>query len=268
MNTLRSATLAALLLLAPAIAPERARADDAPDLCVNRPGIGTPPCTLHAGQVMVEVGALGWDHSATPGARDDTVTLADTVARIGLGQSTEVQLEIGGWSQQRSRTGSAITKARGLGDATIGLRHSFGGEDDAKLAVQAFVSLPVGSAPGGAGDWGAGLLVPIALPLPSGFSLAFTPEIDAAVNGSGHGRHVAWGGVAGLSHSLGKALSLGAEVSAYRDEDPDGASTDARVDVVTAWRAGRSLQIDLEFDLGMSQGAPDHALMIGFARQF
>ena len=264
MNVLRSATLAALLLLA----PELARADDAPDLCVNRPGIGTPPCTLPAGRVMVEVGAMEWDHTAAPGVRDDTLTLADSVARMGIGQSTEVQIGLGGWGHERSRTGSVITNARGLGDATIGLRHGFGSEDDAKLAVQAFVSLPVGRAPNGAGDWGAGLLMPIALPLPSGFSLALTPEIDAAVNGSGHGRHVAWGGVAGLSHSLGKALSLGAEVSAYRDEDPDGASTDSRVDVVSAWRAGRSLQIDLEFDLGVSRGAPDRALIVGFARQF
>ena len=264
MNTFYRASLVALLLLIPATA----WADDEPDLCVNRPGIGTPPCTLHAGRVMVEFGALEWDHSATSGTRDDTLTLADTVARIGLGQSTELQLGLGGWGHQRSRTGSAVAKTRGVGDATIGLRLGFGSEDDAKVAVQAFVSLPVGRAPNGAGDWGAGFLVPVALPLPSGFALALTPEIDAAVNGSGHGRHVAWGGVMGLSHGLGKALSLGTEISAYRDNDPDGASTDARVDVVAAWRAGRSLQIDFEFDIGLTQSAPDHALMIGFARQF
>lgn len=263
MNHPRLAAFAVLLLF-----PALARADDAPDLCVNRPGIGTPPCTLPAGRVMAEFGAVAWDHSASLGRREDTLTLADTVVRIGLGHATELQIGLGGWGHQRSRTGSTIQTVRGLGDATIGLRHGFGGEDDAKVAAQAFVTLPVGRAPNGSGDWAAGLLVPVALPLPSGFSLALTPEIDAAANGSGHGRHLAWGGVVGLSHGLGKALSLGTEVSAYRDNDPDGASTDARVDVVAAWRAGQSLQIDIEFDLGISQGAPDHALMIGFARQF
>lgn len=263
MNRLRLAAFAALLL-----PPAQAWAEDAPDLCVDRPGIGTPPCTLPVGRVMVEFGALEWDHTATPGMRDDTLTLADTVVRIGLGHATEVQLGLGGWGHQRRRAGAAVTKAHGVGDATIGLRHGFGSEDGAKAAVQAFVTLPVGRAPNGTGDWGAGLLMPVALPLPSGFELDLTPEIDAAVNGSGRGRHVAWGGVVGLSHSLGKALSLGCEVSAYRDEDPDGASTDSRFALSTNWRAGRSFRIDLELDLGLTQGAPDHALMIGFARQF
>ncbi|MFM9937283.1 MAG: transporter [Novosphingobium sp.] len=263
MNRLYITAFAALLL-----SPVEAWADDAPDLCVDRPGIATPPCTLPAGRVMVEFGALGWDHAAGPSTRDDTLTFADTVARIGLGHATELQIGLGGWGHQRSRSGASVTTANGLGDATIGLRHGFGGEDDAKVAVQAFVTLPVGRAPNGAGDWSAGVLIPIALSLPSGFELELTPEIDAAVNGSGRGRHVAWGGVVGLSHALSKAVSAAAEVSAYRDEDPDGASTDSRFALSTAWRAGRSFQIDLELDLGLTQGAPNHALMIGFARQF
>jgi hypothetical protein len=217
---------------------------------------------------MVEFGAVGWDHSATATTRDDTVTLADTVARFGLGNATELQIGLGGWGHQRSRAGAVVTKDHGIGDATFAVRHGFGGEDDARIAVQAFVTAPVGRAPIGAGDWGAGFLVPVALPLPSGFELDLTPEVDAAVNSSGHGRHLAWGGVAGLSHPITKVLSAGAEVSAYHDEDPAGASIDSRVALSGAWRAGRSFHLDVEFDFGLSQGAPDHALMIGFARQF
>ena len=237
-------------------------------MCVDRPGIDTPPCTLHAGELMVEFGAVQWDHAATPGTRDDTLTFGDTVARIGLGNATEAFIGLGGWSHERSRDGRTVATARGIGDATVGLRHGFGGEDDAKIAVQAYVSLPVGRSPGGAGDWGAGFLLPVSLPLPSGFELSMTPEVDAAVNGSGKGRHLAWGGVVGLSHALTPVISGSAEVAAYRDDDPDGASTDARVALSGAWRAGRRFQLDLELDIGISQGAPDHALMLGFARQF
>jgi hypothetical protein len=268
MNSFHRAALSWILLLVPALAPTLAQAEDPPGLCTDRPGISTPPCTLPAGRVMAEFGAAEWDHAAAPGTREDTITLADTLARIGLGHSTEVQIGLGGWSHQRSRSKSSVSTVRGLGDAMIGLRHGFGSEDGAKVAAQAFITLPAGRAPNGAGDWGAGLLVPVALSLPSGFGLALTPEIDAAVNGSGHGRHLAWGGVAGLSHGIGKFLSFGAEVSSYRDEDPGGTSTDSRVDLAAAWRAGRAVQFDIEFDLGVSHGAPDHALMLGFARQF
>lgn len=256
--------LAALALLAPAVA----HADDMPDLCVNRPGLDTPPCTLPAGRVMVEVGAVNWEYSASPGTRDDSMTYADTVARLGLGHSTELEVGIGGWARQRSRAGAAVTTARGLGDMTFAVRHGFGSEADAKVAVQAFVSAPVGRAPGGAGDWGAGLLLPVALPLPAGFTLATTPEIDAAINGSGHGRHLAWGGVAGLSHALTSAISASADISAFRDEDPDGASTASRLALAAAWHAAPLLQIDVEFDTGLTRATPDHALILGFARQF
>ncbi|WP_336897040.1 transporter [Novosphingobium sp.] len=259
----RLAALAFFLL-----APGLARADEAPEMCFDRPGINTPPCTLHTGQVMAEFGALEWDHSAAPSMRDDTLTFGDTLVRIGLGGATEAQVGLGGWGHQRSRSVAAVTTTRGVGDATIGLRHGFGSEEDAKLAVQAFISLPIGEAPGGAGDWGAGFLVPVSLPLPSGFSLSMTPEVDAAVNGSGKGRHLAWGGVVGVSHALTPAVSASAEVAAYRDEDPDGASTDARAALSAAWRAGRRFQLDVELDLGQTQGAPDHALMLGVARQF
>ncbi|KUR72765.1 hypothetical protein AQZ52_05955 [Novosphingobium fuchskuhlense] len=256
--------LAALALLAPAAA----RADDAPDLCVNRPGLDTPPCTLPAGRVMVEAGAVGWEFSTGPAGREDSLTYADMVARVGLGGATEIELGLGGWTRTRSREGAAVGTARGLGDATLAIRHGFGGEAGAKIAVQAFVSAPTGRAPGGAGDWGAGLLLPVALPLPAGFTLATTPEIDAAVNGSGHGRHLAWGGVVGLSHALTARVSASAEVSALRDDDPDGASTESRFALSAAWHAAPALQIDIEFDTGLTRAAPDHALLLGFARQF
>ena len=93
---------AALLLLSPIAA----HAEEAPDLCVDRPGLGTPTCTLEPGRVMVEFGALQWEHTAAPGARDDTITLADTLVRIGLGGSTDLQVGLGGWGHARSRAGA------------------------------------------------------------------------------------------------------------------------------------------------------------------
>lgn len=256
------AALAGLALLAPITA----RADD--DLCVNRPGLDTPPCTLTAGRVMVEVGAVDWEHSAAPGMRDDSLTYGDTLVRVGLGSATELEVGFGGWTRERSRQGAAITTARGAGDATLALRHGFGGESGAKFAVETFVSAPVGRAPGGAGDWGAGFLLPVALPLPAGFTLSTTPEIDAAVNGSGHGRHLAWGGALGLSHALTGHLSASAEVSAFRDDDPEGHTTESRLALAAAWHAAPALQIDVELDTGLTHGAPDRALLLGFARQF
>lgn len=49
--------LSLVLLAAPALAQDG-------DLCVDRPGLGTPACTIARGQAIGEVGLLGWDHAA------------------------------------------------------------------------------------------------------------------------------------------------------------------------------------------------------------
>lgn len=260
--------LAALAVLASVLAPTIVHADDGSDLCANRPGLGTPPCTLPAGDIMVELAAVGWERSITPGRRDDSLVHGDALFRAGLGRATEIEIGLGGWTQSFSQAGAISEAASGLGDATFAVRHGFGSETEAKFAVQAYVAVPVGPPPGGAGDWGAGVLLPIALPLPAGFTLTATPEIAAAVNASGRGRHLAWGAVAGLEHALTRAVSLSAEVSAFRDEDPEGAATESRLALAAAWRVSRSLQIDIEVDIGLTPAAPDHALLLGFAHRF
>lgn len=260
--------LAALAVLASLLAPAIAHADDGSDLCANRPGLGTPPCTLPAGSVVVELAAVGWERSTSPGTREDSLVHGDALVRVGLGRATEIEVGLGGWTRNFSRADSGIGETNGLGDATFAVRHGFGSETGAKFAVQAYVSAPVGRPPGGTGDWGAGVLLPIALPLPAGFTLTSTPEIAAAVNASGRGRHLAWGAVAGLEHALTGAVSLSAEVSAFRDEDPEGAATESRFALAAAWQASRSLQIDIEVDIGLTPASPDHALLLGFARRF
>jgi hypothetical protein len=259
-----ASALVGLSVAAPAVADSGA--DDA-SLCVNRPGLATPPCTLKPGEGTIELGMATWDHTGAADGRTDTLTLADTTLRWGLGAATEIDVEMAGHVRQRTRDSGGVDVQTGRGDATIALRHGFGG-NDAPAAIQAFVTLPTGTGPGTAGDWGAGVLVPLALPLPAGLTLELTPEADAAVNASGTGRHFAYGSVVGLAHALGPHLSGAVELAAYRDNDPDGASTDARAAVSVAWQAGRTFQLDVELDHGLATGAPDSSVAFGMAWKF
>ena len=60
------------------------------------------------------------------------------------------------------------------------------------MALLPFVTLPSGRKDVGAGDWGAGTIITTSYKLNDTLSLEMTPEIDAAVNESGSGRHLAW----------------------------------------------------------------------------
>lgn len=257
--------LLALLLgltAAPAMAQDR-------DFCADRPGQGTPACTIGRGQAMVEVGLFAWDHVADPATVENDLTYGDLLLRVGLDDRTELQLGLGGYTAGRSRDrlSGAVNRTRGMGDAAIGLRRSLSGPGGS-IALQGYITLPTGRSGIGAGDWGAGVLLPMGYQLPAGLELDLTPEVDAAVNANGSGRHLTWGGVAGLSHAIGPALSMAGELGIWRDNDPSGHTTDMRGAVSLAWQAGKDWQLDLEADLGLTAAAPRHSLMLGLARRF
>lgn len=218
---------------------------------------------------MVELGLAGWDHSADPVTVEDDASYGNVLVRVGIDDRTELEAGLGGYGivRSRDRVSGIVARSHGQGDAVIALRRSLSGPGG-PIAAQVFATLPTGADGIGAGDWGAGVMVPMEFKLPAGFEIDLTPEVDAAVNASGHGRHLAWGGVAGLAHGLGRRVTAEAELGAWRDQDPGGHETDLRAALSLAWQAGKDWQIDLEGDAGLSAAAPRHALMVGLARRF
>jgi len=78
--------VAVLLTAAPALAEER-------DYCPARPGLGTPACTIAPGRVSVEMGLADSTREEDSSQRTDTILIGDTLVRIGLTQTIEVQLD-------------------------------------------------------------------------------------------------------------------------------------------------------------------------------
>lgn len=254
--------MASLFAASPALAKER-------DFCADRPGLDTPACTLDPGQAMVEVSLGQWDHTANADGIDDTLTLGDATLRVGLTERLELQLGFTPYVHDRFRDAATgqVTSASSTGDVTIALRRGIAGPNG-PIAIEPFVTLPAGKSPGGAGDWGAGVIVPMGFNLPQGFAISLSPEADAAVNSSGSGRHFAFGGVVGLSHALSKSVSLTVEAAALRDLDPSGHETQAKAAASLAWQIGENFQLDLEIDKRLAGGIPDRTLIFGFAKRF
>ncbi len=262
MRILPPSLLLIAALATPAHAEER-------DFCANRPGLNTPACTLAPGEFMAEVGVLAWDHQADAASRDDTLTLGDTNLRMGLTPRSELEFSFAPYvhDRQRDKLTGAITTVASTGDATIAWRRGLAGPNG-PVALQAYVTLPVGTSPGGAGDWGAGVLVPMGFALGHGFQVELTPEADAAVNASGSGRHLAFGSAAGVSYDVSKAVTLTVEANVFRDLDPAGHDTQAEAAVSLAWQAGKTFQLDVEMDERLAGGVPDQSFKFGFAKRF
>lgn len=258
-----------LFLLPLLAAPLPAAAQDR-SYCPARPGLGEPACTMAPGKVSLEIGAATWERTGDSAVRADTLTLADTLVRIGVTESSEVSI---GWTpfiSERTRDPGGISTARGGSDVTLAFKQNLHHPDGRgfAFAVEPHVALPVAGRPGGAGDWSAGLVMPASFDLGHGLSLQSTSEADAAVDGDRHGRHLALGEVAGLGVALSDSLSATGEVQLLRDWDPAGASTQAYAGVALALSLSEDLQLDGGAVAGLDSAASDVQLYAGIARRF
>lgn len=239
------------------------------DFCADAPGLGTPACTIDKGHVALELGAIDWTRDRDAGSREDTILSGDALFRYGVTDSLEVQF---GWTayghvRQRDADGS-IRKADGSGDVRLALRQNLAKPDGSgfSIALMPTISLPTGGSAIGAGDWTAGLLVPVSYELGDTLSLGVTAEIDDAADEGGSGHHLAYSGIVGLEASLTDRLSGAAELSAERDEEQK--TTEWLAGLSLAMMHGDSLQFGAGANLGLNHDAADLQLYLNVAKRF
>jgi hypothetical protein len=263
--------LLALTFAMPALAQSSSSDQGQRDYCPARPGLGTPACTIASGRVSIETGIADWTRDDNADERSDALLIGDTLVRIGLGDALEAQL---GWTpfghlRTRDKATGAVDKADRVGDVLVGLKANLRQPDGSgfSVAVQPFATLPVGRGPLGAGDWGAGVVVPVSFDLSPALNLQLSPEVDAATDEDRHGRHLAYGSVVGLGVSLSDAVGVTFEVAATRDDDPEGHTTEAYGAVSTSWTPSDDLQLDMGTNLGLNHNAADVEVYVGISRQ-
>jgi hypothetical protein len=264
--------LARILLAASILAfASAARAEELRDFCPDRPGLGTPACTIDRGHVDIEIGLADWTLDKTSDTRTDMIEAGQALVRIGLTDSLEAQI---GWTafghvRTRDRATGAVDQESGVGDLTVALRQNLADPDGSgfSLALMPFATLPTGGSAIGAGDWSAGLLVPLSYDLGGGVQLGLTGEIEAAADEDRDGRHLAYGGVAGVSAELSDAVGATFEIAATRDEDPVGDSTEWLAGLSAGWMARDDLQLDAGVNVGLHDAA-DVQLYVGVSKRF
>ncbi|MDV3458094.1 transporter [Sphingomonas sp. HF-S4] len=248
-----------------------AQAQESRAFCADRPGLGTPSCTVDTGHILVETGAVDWTLERDSGTRTDTFEAGDLLVRAGLTGTLEAQI---GWTafghvRERDATG-AVSHASGTGDIRVALRQNVANPDGSgfSLAVMPFGTLPVGGEAIGAGDWGAGVIMPVHFDLTNAVELLLTPKIEAAVDQDRHGRHLAYGSVVGLETPLSDTLGAALEAQMTRDDDPLEAHTEALASLSLELQPSDDLQFDAGAVAGLNSQSPDVELYIGIARRF
>ncbi|WP_375381556.1 transporter [uncultured Sphingomonas sp.] len=281
LRTQGVALLAGLLATTPALAqadqtaaatPAAPPAADEPRFCPTRPSLGGSSCTTEPGQVQVEVSTLDWQRDDTADSREDRIITGDFLARLGIGSKTEVQVGWTGYGHDRTRdkASGSIDTVDGTGDVTLALRQHLAGAEGKSFSAgfQPFVTVPTGRYPIGAGDWSAGAIVPVQYDLTKKLAVQFTGEMDAATNGSGSGRHLAFNGIWGTRYKLTEAVNVYGEFYVQRDDDPSGHETHMLAAFSAAWRPTKRLQLDAQAVAGLNSASPAIRLVTGGAILF
>lgn len=249
-----------------------AGATDLRELCPTRPGLGTAPCIVDQGHLLVEIGFGDWTVDNSSDARSDTILFGDALLRLGLSSLDEIQF---GWTpyghvRERDKPSGAVRRRNGIGDMALAYKRSLAGPDGKglSLAIQPFVTLPVGSSAISDGTWSAGLVLPVSFDVSEHLQLQATPEIDAHADEDGHGRHGSFGSVFGVGLATSDNTGLTFELSAFRENEPSQHFTELLGGVSGTWQPDQKWQLDAGAVFGLNRDSPDLELTAGVSRRF
>ncbi|HEX5261893.1 MAG TPA: transporter [Phenylobacterium sp.] len=255
------------LLLAVLAAPFVAHADD--DLrpfCADRPGKATPPCILDQGHLQVETALADAVFLHAPGQHEDVTAYGATELRAGLTSRLEVEAA---WTPVIVDHVRGAGTTTGSGDATFGLRYSLTdpAKDGPQVSLQPYVNAPTATHGLGQGGWTGGFRTPVSMPLPAGFSLGFTPQIDIFRNDAGKGAHAAESATVSISRGFGDT-TLGAELWGENDGAPGHVTKQATFDLFAAQVFAKNTQLDGGVNFGLNHDSPTAEVYIGVSHRF
>jgi hypothetical protein len=220
---------------------------------------------------MLEVDALDITRDRDAGVTEQTTLALAPHLRVGLTSILEAGIALTPYAEVRARDAGGHVATRGTGDTIVNLKLSLknpGGEGPS-VAILPFVSLPTAQHGLGAGGFQGGVIVPVALSLPGGFSLGLDPEVDAVRNGHG-GVRPAYVMAAALAHAVAPGLTGGVELWTSNTRTPEGWERQATADATLAWIPAKrpNLQLDAGVNLGLTHRTPDLQAYVGVSRRF
>lgn len=245
----------AVLSVGGLVANAGAWAEDTPSF--DRPGLSFGTSTLPPGGFAWEQGLpdAGWDDSGGVRTRS---WVADTLLRLGLARTLELQLGADSYGGVHQRGGGLRTSRNSGGDGWASLKWvPATGSEHLSIGVLATASLPWGEAPLGDGGQAYDLGVTAAWDIGNDRSVALYVDRSWGDGGSGWLFSPSYG--FSLSERVGAYVEAGIGSGAQRQRVAGGGVT---------WAATPRLQFDLSFLRGLDAQSPDWQAGFGLALYF
>jgi hypothetical protein len=239
----------------------------------DRPTKSNVPYTVPAGHFQYEGNLLGYSYNDTSVA--DTTTrswlVANPTFKLGLLDNVDFEVSISAFNsvQATTRSTGATSGAIGISNTVTRAKINLFGNDGgpSALAVIPYVQWP--TAPQGIGNQfvQGGVIAPLSLSLPYGFTTILMGELDYFKNPNDNGYYVNIPALINISRSVLPGVTAYAEL--YADW-PTNSQVPAiyTVDFALAWSPRPNLQLDIGINIGLVPAATPYQIYAGIAQRF
>jgi hypothetical protein len=242
-------------------------------LDTDGPGSTESAYTVDAGHFQVEMTLVGYssDRESFDGVRErfEAWAIAPMNLKIGLLNQLDAQLLLEPYNLVYEREdGSRVTR-RGFGDTTVRLKYNFWGNDGGRTALAAtpYVKFPTSQDGIGNRGVGGGLILPLAVELPSDFYMGLTTRFDAVRNEDEPRYHAEFVNSIAFGHDLFGHLFGYVEffsgVSTERDADWVGT-----FDTGLIYELADNVQLNAGVNIGVTRSADDWSVFAGMAWRY
>ena len=237
----------------------------------DRPTKSNSPVTVDAGHVQYESDLFNYTHSNVGGVSTRLYTAFDPVLKVGLTNWADFEVQFTGYNWQSThdpRTGVRLFDSRGAGDVYIRPKFNlFGNEGGVAAALIPYVKFPTAARGIGNGHTEGGVIAPISIPAPFGFTVLVMPEVDVLKNAADAGHHFSFTQLINLSHPIGPKLTVYGEF--YSAIGTDNRTPPVyTLDAALAYAVTDTLQLDVGTNVGLNRAAPNLQVYTGIAQRF
>lgn len=232
----------------------------------DRPTRSNVPVTVDAGHVQYETDLVNYVHSNVGGVSTRLYAAFDPVLKLGVTNWADIEVQYGGYNWlDGNRSGIS---ARGSGDLTLRAKiNLFGNEGGPAMALIPYVKFPTAVREVGNGHTEGGVIVPISVPAPFGFTVLVVPEVDVLKNGGDAGRHFNFTQLINLSHAIGPKVTVYGELYSAIGTDRHSPPV-YTFDAAVAYELTSSFELDVGTNIGLNRNAPNLQLYTGVSQRF
>lgn len=267
MRRAHQSVLAVFLFTLPAAAS--AQKVEEPPICADRPTKANATCTVPAGKFQLESSFASWSLTKTEGSRTEVSQLGGSVIKLGLTDESDLQIAFAPNVAIKTKAGRITDRVSGFGDVLVRYKRRLTGDGSAvQVGLIPFVKLPIAKRGIGNGKAEGGLALPISISTGGPVTVVFGPEIGLLADGDGGGRHVQLVNLVNVSAPVTPRLTLTGELWTASNFDPANTVTLTSADAALAYTLGRTVQLDIGANFGLTRDTPRSELYSGISLRF